>query len=110
MGKEKRENIKLIVFGSIALATGAAIGRAVLEGTSPRTLNFIIGGAIAGLLCGLIPYFIGKKKNKKLSQIAIWSCVASGIILGALLALPVAIIFSIVIGLKNKKVKVEGEE
>jgi hypothetical protein len=56
--------------------------------------RFLIGG-IAGALCGLIPYFVGRHKNKSLAETAMLSCVIAGSLLGLILALPVSIGFTI---------------
>ena len=64
---------------------------------SPQTSAGILGGALAGLVVGLMPYFIAKHKgHPRLGRIALRSCIISGLVLGILLALPVAIVFSIV--------------
>jgi ABC-type tungstate transport system substrate-binding protein len=69
---------------------------------SPERIGFFIGtllgGAVAGLICGLLPYFIGKKKDsRRLGKFALYACIVSGLILGIILALPMAIAFSLAI-------------
>jgi hypothetical protein len=69
---------------------------------SPERIGFFIGtllgGAGAGLICGLLPYFIGKKKDsRRLGKFALYACIVSGLILGIILALPMAIAFTIAI-------------
>ncbi|MHC4116134.1 MAG: hypothetical protein ACYSWO_01375 [Planctomycetota bacterium] len=57
-----------------------------------------VGGAAIGLALGLLTYFIGwKRGDRKLGTVAVPACVVSGLALGAVLALPVAIAFSVAI-------------
>jgi len=100
MDEKSKKIIKTVAVG-VGGVIGAGIGFAVAQRMSPKRLGLFLGGGTAGLVCGLVPYFIGKKKNnRKLGKIALWSCIAAGLILGILLALPVAVIFSIVIAVK----------
>lgn len=69
---------------------------------SPERIGFFIGtllgGGVVGLICGLLPYFIGMKKdNRRLGKFALYACIASGLILGIILALPMGIAFSVAI-------------
>ncbi|HME57934.1 MAG TPA: zinc ribbon domain-containing protein [Terracidiphilus sp.] len=64
----------------------------------------IIGGLVAGFLCGLVPFFVGKNKGQQdLGTVALLVCAACGMVLGILLALPAAIVFTIVIVNKASK-------
>jgi ABC-type tungstate transport system substrate-binding protein len=61
-------------------------------------IGTFIGGGGVGLICGLLPYFIGKKRdNRKLGNFALYACLVSGLILGVILALPMAIAFTVAI-------------
>lgn len=54
-------------------------------------LNAMISGIIAGVLVGLIPFFMGRSKNQeKLGLYSLFACGLSGSILGLVLAIPVA--------------------
>ncbi len=86
------------VLGIIGLLIGGAIGAA--QSLSIQTIARFVGGGVAGALCGLVPYYIGRKKDPKLARIALWSCAGAGLILGIILALPTAIVFAIVIARK----------
>lgn len=56
--------------------------------------GLILGGLLAGFLCGLVPYAVGERKGQPaLAERALWICTFSGLGLGFLLAVPVAIIF-----------------
>jgi len=58
----------------------------------------LVGGGGVGLICGLLPYFIGKKRNnRRLGKYGLYACVVSGLILGIILALPMGIAFSVAI-------------
>ena len=66
--------------------------------STTKLVAMLIGGVIAGTLCGLIPYFFGKKRGQsKLGTIGLVSCIVSGMILGVILALPVAGVFALII-------------
>ena len=55
-------------------------------------------GAVVGVVCGLAPLIYGLNKNEKgLGWGGFGACIAGGMLLGALLALPLAILFSILI-------------
>ena len=61
-------------------------------------LGAVLGGLVAGSLCGLVPFSLAKKRGRKgLGIAALITCAASGVILGLLLALPVAASFSVAI-------------
>lgn len=67
---------------------------------TPQTtqIAFIVGGLIAGSLCGLIPLNAGLKNGKQtLAYVGLVSRIICGAILGLLLALPVALIFLAII-------------
>jgi hypothetical protein len=58
----------------------------------------IIGGLIAGLLCGLFPFALAKSRGRLgFGVAALFVCIICGGILGLLLAGPVAAVFSFVI-------------
>ena len=73
-------------------------------GQAPMRLEFwqyvvilIISGMVMGILLGLVPLFIGRKRNnRKLGKLGFISCVLAGII-GPWLSLIVAIVFTILI-------------
>lgn len=66
-------------------------------------LQTVIVGGLAGIIAGLIPYFIGKNKDQiKMATQALIVCGICGIFLGLLLALPVALIYTFLICSKYK--------
>ena len=70
------------------------------------TIGTLVGGFVAGMLCGMIPYHFGKKrKQPQLALAGLMTCTLSGVILGLLLALPVAGGFSLAIALRSKPEK-----
>ena len=63
-----------------------------------KLAGLIFGGLVAGALCGLIPYFVGKKRwQAKLGNAGLVSCIIGGAIGGVILALPVAGVFALII-------------
>jgi hypothetical protein len=64
----------------------------------------MIGGLVAGAVMGLIPLIVGlKKRQKVLAWSGFGACTLGGILLGLLLALPIAIVFLIIILVRGKK-------
>jgi len=58
----------------------------------------IIAGGIAGAVCGLLPFFLGRSRGRAgLGVGGLVACVLSGFVLGLLAAVPMAIIFTVVI-------------
>jgi uncharacterized membrane protein len=58
------------------------------------TPDSLIDGFLAGLICGVIPLFFSTGRNRlKLGYGAVLACVAGGLLLGLLLAIPAAILF-----------------
>ena len=63
-----------------------------------KLAGLIVGGLIAGSLCGLIPYFFGRKRGQPtLSVAGLLCCIVAGLISGIILALPVAGVFALII-------------
>jgi MFS family permease len=61
-------------------------------------VGIFLGGFVVGALCGLLPLLVGLKKQRRGLALAGWiSCVVAGLILGLLLAIPVALVFTVVI-------------
>ena len=87
--------------GTVFRIAGGVIG-GIIGYTAVKLLPHDVGihifaGAAAGLLVGLIPFFIGKKRHPRLARISLWSCLIAGMILGLLLAVPVAVVFACII-------------
>lgn len=62
-----------------------------------RGLGLITGALLVGLICGLIPFFIARKRGlQTLANAALVSCVVAGFLFGMLLAIPTCIVFTIV--------------
>lgn len=84
--------------GSVLKTAGGIIG-GIIGCTAVKLLPHDVGirifaGGAAGLLVGLIPFFIGKKRHPRLAQISLRSCLVAGMIPGLLLAVPVAVVFA----------------
>ena len=61
-------------------------------------IGILLGALFVGALCGLLPLFVGLKRQKTgLAVAGLISCVIGGFILGIILALPVAIVFTVII-------------
>ena len=64
----------------------------------------ILGGTVGGFLVGLIPFFIAKKRgDEKLARLALGICTLTGVILCLLLAIPVCIVFVVIILTRQRK-------
>src|ERR1022692_4640116 len=62
----------------------------------------VVGGCIAGVLCGLVLLYIGKSRNRpELGRAGFIACCVSGLVLGLLLALPMAAAFTVIIVMKG---------
>lgn len=60
-------------------------------------------GLLAGFCCGLVPLIVANNKNKtNLGLAAFGACTVSGLLLGLLLAIPMAVIFTY-IALQDKQ-------
>jgi uncharacterized membrane protein len=58
------------------------------------TPESLIEGVLVGLICGVIPLFFSTGNNRlKLGFGGLFACVVSGLLLGLLLAIPVAVVF-----------------
>ena len=63
-----------------------------------KLLGLIVGGLVAGTLCGLIPFFLGKKRGQPtLGIVGLVSCIVGGFLGGVIVALPVAGVFALII-------------
>jgi hypothetical protein len=72
------------------------------ETVHPEQVDFwvdlIAGGSIAGALAGVIPLVVGLAKRRPAVAVSAFaSCVVGGVILGFLLAVPLALIFTVVL-------------
>lgn len=67
-------------------------------------IGLILGSLLTGALFGLGPLITGNiKQQKSLGIAGFFACLVSGFILGIILALPVCIIFIVLIMVKSKK-------
>ena len=75
-------------------------------------IGTLVGALVAGALLGLIPLILGRKKGKNgLAIGGFAACVVSGLLLGAVLAVPVCIVFVVLIlVLKDKNTDTVNRE
>jgi len=81
--------------GSLAGSViGFAIGWFLMNSLPGKTKVQMLGGALAGLVVGLVPYHVAKRNGHPTlaSHALIWTSIA-GILFGLLLAAPVALVF-----------------
>jgi predicted lipid-binding transport protein (Tim44 family) len=84
--------------GTVAAVVGALAGYLAMNSLSPAAKGRVIGGAIAGTIIGLLPFFVGRHmKQPKLATQALTCCCVAGVALGMVLAGPVALIFTLVL-------------
>ncbi len=87
---------KVIPF--IAALIGITISR--LLGLSNMVMMF--AGGVVGVICGLLPYFMFKNRLPEFAKMSLWVCGVAGLIGGALLAVPTAVVMVIVGHFKSK--------
>jgi hypothetical protein len=66
----------------------------VFSGLFPGQLSNAVLGGVAGMLAGVVPYVIAQRRTGRKHHWVLAACALSGIILGLLLAVPVAILLS----------------
>jgi hypothetical protein len=70
-----------------------------------RLIYEVFGGLVAGGSCGLLPFFVGKWFQRvRLGKAGFFTSLVSGGFLGLLLALPVSIIFTVVLVILGRPV------
>ena len=74
-------------------------------------IGVLIGAIGVGLVCGLVPLAAGAfTRQMRLGTIGFAACVVGSLILGAILAVPLALIFTVVIVVEwNRKPRSEDE-
>jgi len=81
-----------------AQALAAFAGVAVSRYLGLELTITLLAGAAGGALCGLLPYSVAKKRNNlQAGRISMWVCTGSGLVLGILLALPVALLATVAV-------------
>jgi ABC-type tungstate transport system substrate-binding protein len=75
-------------------AIGFTVGWFLMNSLPGKTKVQMLGGALAGLVVGLVPYHVAKRNGRPTlaSHALIWTSIA-GILFGLLLAAPVALGF-----------------
>lgn len=77
-----------------------------MESIDPKTIGAVLGAILIGVICGLMPLITGLvKKQSSLGFIGLIGSIVGGFILGVLLALPIAIVFTIIIVSKKQVVE-----
>ena len=101
MTDKKEESFSKIAIG-IFIFTGTIGLIIITQSANAFATGQVFGGVIMGLLMGCIPYYQAKKISKfNLGQISLASCTLAGLLLGVILALPTALIFTIYIKSDN---------
>lgn len=80
-------NLLPYVAGILAFAAARALG--------VHSVAMLAGGLV-GLACGVLPYWKSRHKNPPFARTSLGVCVASGIVGGALLAVPTALVMTII--------------
>ena len=63
-----------------------------------------VAGGIVGVVCGLIPFITGLVRGDTTLAIGgLVACILGGVVLGLLLAVPLAILFTVLIVRRTKK-------
>ena len=96
MGDAQSSGWKTALIAVIGGVVGAAVANGLGAALGPTFVVKVMGGAAAGGICGLIPYFASRRKDRAFARKSVWICVGSGMILGVILALPVAVVTAII--------------
>jgi hypothetical protein len=70
----------------------------------------ILVGGLVGLVCGLLPYFISRGNRTEFAKTSLWVCGVAGMIGGALLAVPTAVVMAIVGYFKSKSASLDATD
>lgn len=66
-------------------------------------IGILVGGGVMGILCGLGPLIAGRRRGyKTLGLVGFLVCIVCGLVLGILLAGPVALIWTVILLTKRK--------
>ena len=99
------------IAGTLAGFAAAAVGFIAARALPPELAIRIIAGGVAGCVVGLIPFFLARKRSEMtLAKIALGVCIVSGLVLGLVLAVPICIVFVIVILTKKPKGEAAEED
>lgn len=61
-------------------------------------IGVLIGALVVGVVCGLLPLCVGiSKKRPVLGGVGFVACIGGGLVLGLLLAAPLALVFTVII-------------
>ncbi len=74
---------------------GAALANGLGAALGPDFVLRLFFGGLAGAACGLLPYFVGRSRDIAFARKAVWISVGCGIVLGLILAMPVAIVLAV---------------
>ena len=71
--------------------------------------GMVIGALIVGVVCGLLPFFLGRRHGqRKLAMAGFITSIVVSLIGGAVIAVPTAIIFTVVIVVRRRSIKTAG--
>ena len=91
--------------GVLAGVAGALVGFYISRSMGPTIGPRLLGGAMMGLLVGMLPYTLAKRADDPAlaRRSLIWTCLA-GAVLGIIAALPVALVWSFVVMRRTRAV------
>lgn len=99
----KQPPVSNIALGIAGLTGVLAIG-ILIHNPTAFGIGAVIGATGMGMLCGCIPFYQARKAGDfNFAQIALAGCTLAGLLLGIVLALPVAIVLTIVIRTRPPK-------
>lgn len=82
---------------NIGALLGVAAGVVAFQVLPAELATMILFGALAGTVAGLLPYFIGRNRNRPLAIGSIWLSAAIGAYGGIVYAAPAAIVMALVL-------------
>ena len=94
--------------GSMGSMLAFAVGYFIVKAVPMNVTVMLLAGLAAGFTVGLIPFFVARARRQKgLAGWALGLCSLAGVIMGLLLAGPLALVFTVVALTRTRGVAVE---
>ena len=102
----KNRSLNLFALFTVGGGFLIAVLMIFLASEKPIKLEYMIGNflgaAAAGLICGLIPFFAGRNRDRILAEKGLYASIGISLVLGVIGALPMAVGFTVAVSRKPK--------